>query len=125
MPTEIDQTQTESATIAIADLGKLRDKVAALVPGVIPELIQGSTVDELLESIDTSHAIFERYNNAAATTPAAPAPPAQPDAATTPAPPVTPPAVPAGGVTYTEDLSALPGMELIRRGLKQRAEQQR
>lgn len=119
------QVQVESGTypaaVAVQDITALRDKVAELVPDIIPELLKTDSLANFMASIEESQKLFAKY--AAAGTAATPATPA---AATNPAtPPVTPtpppaPVVPAGGVQFSEDLSKLPAFELIKRGLKAR-----
>lgn len=121
MTEETPQVQVESGTypaaVAVQDITALRDKVAELVPDIIPELLKTDSLANFMASIEESQKLFAKY--AAAGTAATPATPA---AATNPTtPPVTPaPVVPAGGVQFSEDLSKLPAFELIKRGLKAR-----
>src|SRR5690606_19557124 len=86
----------------VPDLAKVRDLIIKNTPNAIPELITGSTVDELTASVDRA---VEAYNRIAAQM--------QP---TTPEQKPEPPAVPAGA-TVAVNLDDLPAPELIRRGL--------
>jgi hypothetical protein len=117
-----NQVQTTSPTItpsaqAVNDIAALRDKVAQLVPGVIPELLKADSITALMQSIDESKAIFERY---AAAKPAAEVTTTTTTATVPEATPTPPPAVPGGGITFHEDLNKLPASELIKRGLAQK-----
>ena len=122
MPPETEGIQTESPTItpdaAVQSVAALRDKIAAVAPNIVPELLKADSMEALISSIDESRAAYDRIV-AAATPPstgetAAPAP-VQVEAATAEKP--TPPEVPAGAGTYTDDINKLPAHELIRRGL--------
>lgn len=110
---EENQTQTESVTYtthqATQDVAALRDKIAESMPNIIPEFLKGDSINSLMESIDQSRALYDRL--AAMGQPEKPAEEEKKPEA---------PEVPAGGQTFTEDLSTLPTAELIRRGLAQR-----
>lgn len=117
----MSETQVESPTItpsqSIETIAALRDKVAAMTPNIVPELLKGDSLEALITSLDESRAAYDRIV-ANATPAATPTPPAEtPPAETKP----EAPAVPAGAASYTEDLNKIPAHELIRRGLKQRA----
>jgi hypothetical protein len=96
------------------DLTKVRELVLKAHPDVVPDLIQGGTVDELIASVGPARSAYQRVADAirgsvAAETVTAPAPEA---------PAVeTPPAVPAGGAGYVIDPANIPATEKIARGL--------
>ena len=116
-------TQTESPTYstaqAVDDISALRDKIAAMTPNIIPELLTGNSIAELTASLESSRAIFERYMG----TPAAPAAVEVTQVTATKDPEPAPPAVPSGGASFTDDIDKLPATELIRRGLAFRKQQ--
>lgn len=92
-----DQHQT-TATVPADDLAKVRDLIITAHPDAVPELITGSSIDELTASVDNAVAAYQRIA-------AAVAPHAEPA-----------PAVP-GGASVAVKLDDLPAMELIRRGV--------
>lgn len=90
--------------IPATELAKVRDLVIKTTPNVVPELVTGSNLDELLASVDNAVAAYDRIAQAVAP-PAASAEPAEPA-----------PNVPAGAHVAV-NLDDLPSMELIRRGV--------
>jgi hypothetical protein len=87
------------------ELARVREVVLRAHPDVVPELVQGATLDELLGSVEPAQAAFAAVSERVK--------PADPVAA----PPVAPPAVPAGAGTAAIDPGTLPAHELIRRGI--------
>lgn len=78
------------------DLDQVRELILASHPDIVPELVQGGSISELVSSIDTAK---QAYNRIAGSLPMA----------------VT---IPAGGNTPVSlDADALPTSEKIRRGL--------
>ena len=71
----------ESTASPPPDMGKVRDLVLAAHPDVVPELVQGDSIDALLSSVDGARAAYQRIADAAApiadaTAPTEAAPPA-------------------------------------------------
>lgn len=88
------------------DLTAIRDLVLRAHPEVVPELIAGQTVDDLLASIEPAEAAYRRVSDTL-------------KASATVSSPATP-SVPAGGNRpMPVDLDRLPAGEKIRRGLAQ------
>lgn len=88
------------------DLTAIRDLVLRAHPEVVPELITGETVDDLLASIEPAEAAYRRVSESLRTSIVVPSP-------------ATPP-VPAGGDRpMPVDPDRLPASEKIRRGLAQ------
>lgn len=81
------------------ELAKVRDVIVKANPNAVPELIAGSTVDELMGSVENAVTAYQRIAEAVA-------PAATPDA----------PNVPPGG-TVAVPLAEIPTMELIKRGI--------
>lgn len=105
----VTETTTTVAAVGVseADLGKVRDLVLKANPEVVPELVKGGSIDELIASVTPAQGAYQqiadrvRAGSAAATTEAA--------AATTPVPPV----VPAGGTAAVVDPATLtPGTKI-------------
>lgn len=111
--TAVPSAPQAPAQAAAGDLAKVRDLIIARTPNAVPELITGNTVDELVASVDSAIAVYDRIaagmRGDAAATPAAGA-----SGTTTAA--EAPPAVP-GGAHVAVPLAEIPTMELIRRGL--------
>jgi hypothetical protein len=94
-----------------ADLGKVRDLVLKAHPDVVPDLVRGGSVDELIASVEPARSAYQRIADqvrgsssettvnaeAGATVPAA----TIAEGATTVV--VQPPVVPAGGATNVAD----------------------
>ncbi|HET7035345.1 MAG TPA: hypothetical protein VFI42_06655 [Thermomicrobiaceae bacterium] len=59
----MDEERSEQANAAregAVDLGKVRDLILAAHPGVIPELVQGDTIDALIGSVEAAEAAYQR-----------------------------------------------------------------
>lgn len=84
------------------EIGLVREVVLKAHPDVVPELVNGATVAELLASVEPARAAFARIAEAL------------------PKPAGGPPVVPAGAAPAAVDLSTLPPQELIRRGIAAR-----
>lgn len=81
------------------DLAAIRDLVLRAYPDVVPELVDGDTVDALLASVEPAQAAYQRLATLLGQT-------------------STPPTVPAGGQRpMVVDPDRLPASEKIRRGL--------
>ena len=93
------------------DLGKVRDLVLKAHPDVVPDLVRGGSVDELIASVEPARGAYQRIadqvlGNAAETTVNAEAGatvPAATIAEGSTAVVVQPPAVPAGGASNAVD----------------------
>lgn len=90
------------------ELARVREVVLLAHQDVVPELVQGGTLDELLGSVDGAKAAFARISERVK--PAVPANPVPP----------APPVVPAGAGNAAVDPGTLPAHELIRRGIRAR-----
>lgn len=90
---------------AAEELNRVREVVLKAHPDAVPELIAGTSIAELLASVEPARTAFARLSERIK--PAA-------------APPATPPAVPAGAATAAIDPASLPSHELIRRGIGER-----
>lgn len=60
METEDIQEQPEDGTSAGPEPNPLRDLVVKAYPGVVPELLQGETVEEMLASVPEAQAAYQR-----------------------------------------------------------------
>lgn len=79
------------------DLTRVRELILASHPDIVPELVQGSSVADLVASIESAKAAYTRVIESA------------------PKPAIT---IPAGGnAPVAVDIDALPTAEKIRRGL--------
>ncbi|MCO5222969.1 MAG: hypothetical protein M9947_15565 [Thermomicrobiales bacterium] len=87
-----------------AELEAVRRVVLAAYPDCVPELIQGATVQELLDAIEPARAAYARVAETMAE---------RSEVAMA----VNPPVVPAGGTGVAIDPGALPAAEKVRRGL--------
>ncbi|HEU5434632.1 MAG TPA: hypothetical protein VFU81_23360, partial [Thermomicrobiales bacterium] len=114
------------------ELEKLRSLVLQAHPDVVPDLVRGATVDELIASVEPARAAYQRVadrvragaptgsqaagggegsgTNGGAASAATSASGANPHA--------TPPAGPAGGAGNVIDPANIPASEKIRRGLE-------
>ena len=97
----MNEEANEIETARIEELDAVRQVVLAAYPDSVPELIQGATVPELLESIEPARAAFARVA----------------ESVVVPAQAVSPPTVPAGGGSAVVDPGALPAAEKVRRGI--------
>jgi len=118
--TTVEQTTTETrqdagitpaAAAAGADLGKVRELVLKAHPDVVPDLVRGGSVDELIASVEPARSAYQRIADqvrgsssettvnaeAGTTVPAA----TIAEGSTTGV--VQPPVVPAGGATNVAD----------------------
>ena len=98
------------AAAAAADLGRVRELVLQAHPDVVPDLVRGASLDELLASVEPARTAYqqiaERVRGGSAGAPNAGVP--------------TPPAVPAGGTRITADPSGLTPVTKIARALAER-----
>jgi hypothetical protein len=119
---ETPAAQGEAAANAAAagseDLAKVRELVLKAHPDVVPDLVQGSSVDELIASVEPARSAYQRVADAvrAGATESG----VRGTEETTEA--ASPPVVPAGGATNIVDPSSIPPTGKIARGL---AEQKR
>jgi hypothetical protein len=86
-------------TVRVDELAQVREVVLRAHPDAVPEMIAGSSIGELLASVEPARAAYSRISAQFA------------------APAQTPPAVPAGSVAAAVDPASLPAHELIRRGI--------
>lgn len=126
-----NEGSTPAASGSASAIDRVRELIAKANPNVVPALLSGSTVDELLDSVPAAEAAFtqiaDRFKTA---TTAAPTEAATAAAITpTAAPAAEQPGfkVPAGSTPVAQgvfvDVSSLPATELIRRGIEQRRQQ--
>ena len=107
--TEAGETEGGPPAADTAELGKVRDLVLQAHPDVVPDLVRGASLDELLASVEPARSAYqqiaERVRGATgAASPVAP----------------TPPAVPAGGTRATLDPATLSPVTKIARALAER-----
>ena len=114
---EVGDTAGAPAATDFAELGKVRDLVLRAHPDVVPDLVRGTSLDELLASVEPARSAYqqvvERVRGSA--TPQ-PTDTGAPTLTATPAPP----AVPAGGATTVLDPSTLGPTTKIARALAER-----
>lgn len=100
---EDESTTLENDTTLVASI---RDLVLLAHPEVVPELVRGESIADLLASVEPARQAYAEL--AARIQPAT-------------SKPVTPPAVPAGGTLPAPlDLDRMPAAEKLRRGLQAR-----
>jgi hypothetical protein len=93
-----------------ADLGRVRELVLQAHPDVVPDLVRGNSLDELLASVEPARSAYQqiaervRGGSAGSPNPAA----------------FTPPAVPAGGTRAALDPATLSPVTKIARALAER-----
>jgi hypothetical protein len=109
--TVTDVGETAGGTPApAAELGRVRELVLQAHPDVVPDLVRGGSLDELLASVEPARSAYQqiaervRGGSAGSPTPAAPAPPA----------------VPAGGTRAALDPASLSPVTKIARALAER-----
>lgn len=104
-PEQNDASSSDPASAERAgDLASIRELVLKAHPDVVPELVTGETVDDLLASVEPAEAAYRRIS----------------ESLRSPSSMSTPP-VPAGGERpMPVDPSRLPASEKIRRGLARR-----
>ena len=115
-PAEEQATTTEMTTPAGlepagTDLGKVRDLVLKAHPDVVPDLVRGGSVDELIASVEPARSAYQRIadqvRGSATETTVTPQPGATVPAATIAEGSTTvvvqPPVVPAGGASNAAD----------------------
>ena len=59
-PVANSQQPTASSQPPLADLGKVRELVLKAHPDVVPDLVAGSSVDELLASVEPARSAYQR-----------------------------------------------------------------
>lgn len=96
----IDEQPVETDEVAL-----VREVVLKAHPDVVPELVSGATIAELLASVEPARAAYARIEERL-------------PKATAVGGVQTPPAVPAGAATAVVDPATLPAHELIRRGVR-------
>ena len=96
---EEERDELEADEARQAEVEAVRAVVLSAYRDVVPELVQGETVQELLDSVEAARAAYARL--AAAFEPGQTAPPP----------------VPAGGGAAIVDLSEIPASEKVRRGI--------
>ena len=118
--TPAEATPAETGGVATADNGSDLDKVRELVlkanPDVVPELVRGGSIDELLAAVEPARSAYQRVAEAvrAAVTDGGGRDDGGTDAV------ARPPAVPAGGATNVVDPSTLAPTTKIAQGLRAR-----
>jgi hypothetical protein len=119
------QAESEPAIAAAAgsdDLTKVRELVLKAHPEVVPDLVQGSSVDELLASVEPARVAYQRVAEAVRAGGTGDGGQKTEDGGSgTEKPEVAqPPAVPAGGANNVVDPSTLAPTTKIARGLAER-----
>ena len=104
--TVVVEQEQEVGVSEVGELELVREVVLRAHPDVVPELVAGGTVAELLASVEPARAAYARIVDAR------PAEVEEPVVVS-----VGPPVVPAGAATSVVDPSTLPAQELIRRGV--------
>lgn len=100
----MDENEVDMEMVEGAELEAVRRVVLAAYPDCVPELIQGQTVQELLDAIEPARAAYARVAETMTE---------RSDTVMT----VNPPVVPAGGTGVAIDPGALPAAEKVRRGI--------
>jgi hypothetical protein len=104
-----------------AELAKVRELVLKANPDVVPDLVRGNSVDELLASVEPARGAYQRIaeqvRGQAASTTVTIEPGATVNAQGEKTVAVQPPTVPAGGAGNVIDPASIPPTEKIRRGL--------
>lgn len=105
-----DAGTTEGGAVggATTDLGRVRDLVLQANPDVVPDLVQGNTLDALLASIEPARSAYQQIAERVRGG----------DAGRQQGAP--PPAVPAGGTRVTVDPASLTPVTKIARALAER-----
>src|SRR5215207_5874857 len=105
-----------------AELGKVRELVLKAHPDVVPDLVRGSSVDELIASVEPARSAFQRIadqvRGGETTVTAQPGATVNAEGATTVV--VQPPVVPAGGATNVADPADLAPTNKIAQALAAR-----
>lgn len=113
--TDAGATEGSPPAADTAELGKVRDLVLQAHPDVVPDLVRGASLDELLASVEPARSAYqqiaERVRGSAA---------AQAADAPTPVIATSPPSVPAGGTAQVVDPGALSPTTKIARALAAR-----
>lgn len=126
-----NEGSTAAASGSVSALDRVRDFIAKANPNIVPELITGATIDELLDSVPAAEAAYaqiaERFKNAATKPPTevttdAVAPTANPPAAEIPGLRVPTGSTPVAQGAFV-DIEKLAPSELISRGIQQRRQQ--
>jgi len=100
--TDAGDTVGGPPAVDTAELGKVRDLVLQAHPDVVPDLVRGASLDELLASVEPARSAYQQIAERVRGSAAA-------QAADAPAPviAVSPPSVPAGGTAPVVDPGAL------------------
>jgi hypothetical protein len=96
----MDENEELEQPVEMDEVGLVREVVLRAHPDVVPELVNGTTIAELLASVEPARAAYARIEERR-----------QPTGE-------TPPTVPAGAATAVIDPATLPAHELIRRGVR-------
>jgi hypothetical protein len=105
--TETRQEETTPAGGGGEELGKVRELVLKAHPDVVPDLVRGSSVDELIASVEPARSAYQRIadqvrgSSAETTVKAEPGATVNAEGSTTVV--VQPPTVPAGGASNVVD----------------------
>jgi hypothetical protein len=105
-----------AAAIAAGELEKVRELVLKAHPDVVPDLVRGGSIDELLASVEPAKSAYQRVADAVRA--GGGGQPVTADGPQTPAA-AQPPAVPAGGANNVVDPSTLAPTTKIAQGLAQ------
>ncbi|HET7095700.1 MAG TPA: hypothetical protein VFI22_19565 [Thermomicrobiales bacterium] len=122
-------TGAAAAGDGAAELEKVRGLVLQAHPDVVPDLVRGASVDELIASVEPARAAYqavaERVRSGGAASLASAANQANGTgggangaSASVGSGPAAPPAVPAGGAANVVDPASMPASEKIRRALE-------
>ena len=105
-----DVSAEEGGSSGAAELGRVRDLVLQAHPDVVPDLVQGETLDALLASVEPARSAYQQIAERVRSGDGRP-----------PASAPTPPAVPAGGTRVTVDPATLTPVTKIARALAARS----
>ena len=115
--TDVGGTESDPSVGDAAELGRVRDLVLQAHPDVVPDLVRGASLDELLASVEPARSAYqqvaERVRGSHAVAHAA-------SDVSAPVTTVSPPSVPAGGTATVVDPGTLSPTTKIARALADR-----
>jgi hypothetical protein len=114
---EVGDAASALAATDTTELSKVRDLVLQAHPDVVPDLVRGTSLDELLDSVEPARSAYQQVAERVRVSQTA----AQPaTAVAAPLTPASPPSVPAGGTATVVDPGALSPTTKIARALAAR-----
>ena len=110
--TDVGETEQGAAGGDATELERVRDLVLQAHPDVVPDLVRGTSLDELLASVEPARSAYQQIAERVRVSAAA-----QAADAVAPVIAVAPPAVPAGGTVTVVDPGTLSPTTKIARAL--------